>query len=99
MRIQFGKGAGMRLSGRTALAVCAAIVGLAGTLAATGPSAAASSPQFAPGVISASKAAPLPAGTVRLGSVPAQTDMSFYVTFNQRNQATLDDLLAGLGNN
>jgi subtilase family serine protease len=87
----------MRLTGRTSLlAAAAAIVGLAGTLAAAGPSAAA--PDLAPVSLSASAAAPLPAGTVRLGAVSPGTEVSFSVTFNERNQGLLDTLLAGLGN-
>ena len=84
----------MRLGRARLLASAAAICTLAGALAAVViPSTDAAAGARVP---LAGSAAPLPAGAVRLGAVPAGRTLTVDVTLKLGNEAGLDALLAGL---
>jgi subtilase family serine protease len=86
----------MRLA-RASVAAVAALLGLAGTLAATTP-AAAGQAAAAPMRLAGSAAPALPAGATSLGALPAQTRLTVDVGLAIRNAAGLDTWLAGLAN-
>jgi len=86
----------MRLGRGRLLAGIATITTLAGALVAAIPSASATT--AAPVALTASAASPLPAGTVRVGAVPATTQIHVDVTLNLGNQAGLSAQLNGLSN-
>jgi hypothetical protein len=87
----------MRLGRLRLLASAAAITTLAGAVAAVAePSAAATT--AAPVMLTSSVAAPVPAGSVRLGTLPATTKIQIDVGLNLSNQAGLTALLDGLAN-
>jgi hypothetical protein len=87
----------MRLGRVRLLASAAAITTLAGAVAAVAVSPAGATTAPAP-VALKSSAASLPAGSVRLGAVPAATKINVDVELNLGNQAGLTAFLNGLAN-
>lgn len=86
----------MRLGRVRLLASAAAITTLAGMLAAVAVSSAAAA--ATPVALTSSASAPVPAGSVRLGAVPAATEIHVDVGLSLGNQAGLTALLNGLAN-
>jgi subtilase family serine protease len=87
----------MRLGRARLLAGFATITTLAGVLAATAISSA-NATTAAPVALKASAASPLPAGAVRIGAVPAATEIHVDVALNLGNPAGLTALLDGQAN-